>query len=436
MGDVGLELREDTDGEEESVERSQLFFDPWLICDHRGVEVLVDQAVHRGEEALRAKLKRKRRREYREAFRLLSSALVANASYAFALGIEPATVATPLAKPNAARSRYDGPGFGQLDAVLAALSPGLVTLRKSRRKGIASALEAGPELVNCIAGLDDFGLHCFRREGGETVFVRRVERDYVLDERTITNIEYQDDPPTDRLHAELRRINDALKRARLGFEEPGGPGVEIRKRQLRRIFNTLDDQPRFDLGGRLHGGWRQTLERVRRHAIRIEGEPIADLDFSAMFLRLAYAKAGLLPPEGDLYAGILQDEEEDRYRPGLKVLVNAMLFRSSPLQRLPKGSAAILPRGCSAAELREDILRRHAPIRDQFEKGIGLSLMKLESDILVSILLRLIDRGIVALQMYDGLMVRHDVAEEVATVMREEAKAWTGFELPVKVARL
>jgi hypothetical protein len=361
---------------------------------------------------------------------------VANAAYALVRGADPPTVATPLAKRRAARSRYDGPAFGQLDAILVALSPSLVTLRKSRRKGIASALEAGPDLADCISRLDDFGLHSFRREGGETVFVRRVERDYSLHERRIVNIEYPDGPLTDRLRDEIRRINNVLKAAVLGFEEPGGPGVEIRKRRLRRVFSTLDDQPRFDLGGRLYGGWWQTLEHVRRHAIRIEGEPIAELDFRAMFLRLAYARVGLSPPEGDLYAGILQETKEDLYKPGLKVLVSAMLFRSSQLKRLPKGSAELLPKGSSASLLRENILRRHAPVRDQFEKGIGLSLMKLESDILVAILLRLIDRGIVALQMYDGMIVRHDVAEEVATVMREEAKAQTGFELPVKSVRL
>ena len=81
-------------------------------------------------------------------------------------------------------------------------------------------------------------------------------------------------------------------------------------------------------------------------------------------------------------------------------------------------------------------MRRHAPIGDLFEKGIGLSLMRVESDILVAILLRLIYLGIVALPMHDGLMVRHDLREEVEGVMREVSKLKTGFELPVKIELL
>ena len=212
----------------------------------------------------------------------------------------------------------------------------------------------------------------------------------------------------------------------------------MRKRRLRRIFNTPNDRPRFDLGGRLADGWWETFERTRRHAIRIEGEPVADLDFRATLPRLAYIKAGLPPPgdNDDLYAGILGGADEVRWRPGVKKVVNAMLWRSTQLTRLPKGTKALLPKGCKAASLREAIFKRHAPIRDQFEAGIGGSLTRLESDILVAILLRLLDLGIVALPMHDGLMVRRRAAKRAASVMREVSKALTRYALPVKVTPL
>src|SRR5208282_1011715 len=98
----------------------------------------------------------------------------------------------------------------------------------------------------------------------------------------------------------------------------------------------------------------------------------------------------------------------------------------------PKGSAELLPKGCKAATLRAAILERHQPIRGQFEVGIGLNLMRLESDILIAVLLRLLDLGVVALPMHDGLMVRHEEAERVERVMREVSEALTGSELPVR----
>ena len=40
----------------------------------------------------------------------------------------------------------------------------------------------------------------------------------------------------------------------------------------------------------------ELIEREERPGIRIDGLPIADLDFKAMGLRLAYLRAGLAPP--------------------------------------------------------------------------------------------------------------------------------------------
>jgi hypothetical protein len=59
MGDLGVALRKDADDDEHSLERSPLFFDPWLICDHPRIDALVHQAVQRGEEALISRLKKK-----------------------------------------------------------------------------------------------------------------------------------------------------------------------------------------------------------------------------------------------------------------------------------------------------------------------------------------------------------------------------------------
>jgi hypothetical protein len=420
------------------VVRSQTFFNPWLTCEHPEVEAVVARAVEEWErEAARSRI-RKRRDKDREAFRSLARTLVANAAHALALGLEPPTVAIRLAKPAAARSRYDGPGFGQMSSVLAAISPNLVTVRQSRRKGIASMLEPGDGLKDCIAGLDDFGNAAFRQTSGEVIVVRHIERNYAMGTREGVAIDYKDNEETIRLRSEVNRINAGLESAQLGFDDPSGAPVDIRKRRLRRIFNTPNDRPRFDLGGRLADGWWENLERTRRHAIRIEGEPVADLDFRATLPRLAYIRAGLPPPAAndDPYAGILGGADEARWRPGLKIVVNGMLWRSTPLQRLPKGTKELLPQGRKAASLREAILERHAPIRDQFEAGIGGSLTRLESDILVAILLRLLDLGIAALPMHDGLMVRHGAAERAASVMREVSKELTGYELPVKVTLL
>jgi hypothetical protein len=418
---------------ERAATRRKKFFDPWLACIHPAILTLIDDAL---ELANASRLKRRATEKDRRAFRELAIAVVSNAAHALALGLNPPSVAVVLAKARRRAGRYDAASMRQLDAVLAAIEPSLVTVTPSHKNGLASVLLPGESLNECISGLEDFGPASFKRNsGGETIIVQRVERDYASDTRETVKVDYHDTPKTQRMRSELERINAALDSARLEFL--GSMPLDVHQRRLRRIFNTVNDAPQFGLNGRLHGGWWETLERDQRHFIRIDGEPVADLDFSAMFLRLAYAKAGLKPPDGDLYAGIIAGSpEEGSYRDGVKQIVNAMLARSTRLARFPKGSKELLPKGCSAWSIREDILARHSAIREQFETGAALSLMRTESDILVAVLLRLIDREIIALPMHDGLMVRWDCAETAAATMREVSLELTGFELPVKMKAL
>jgi hypothetical protein len=96
---------------------------------------------------------------------------------------------------------------------------------------------------------------------------------------------------------------------------------------MRRRFIILPEQEiSFDQGGRLFGGFWQQLKRERRRHIRIEGEPVAVLDYGSMFTRLAYSEIGAEPPGGDLYAvpGF------EGYRSGIKLVMNALFFDKSP----------------------------------------------------------------------------------------------------------
>jgi hypothetical protein len=83
----------------------------------------------------------------------------------------------------------------------------------------------------------------------------------------------------------LRAINEWLDKADItfdaaAFEKP----VNTQARQLRRQF-TLG---RFDRGGRLFGGfWINLTKPVRLQGIRIEGDEVAGLDYSALNPRLA-----------------------------------------------------------------------------------------------------------------------------------------------------
>ena len=169
----------------------------------------------------------------------------------------------------------------------------------------------------------------------------------------------------------MRRINAWLERASITFVDDGAEPVDVHDRTLRRLFVIHEGDPlgqRFDLSGRLFGGFWQGLQRERRYGIRIDGEPVATLDYSSMFARLAYASKGVQPPAGDLYAipGL------EGHRDAVKLGVNALLFDQQTRRQWPKTEEAEqrLPSGWTLAQVQEGAGRAPSSHRGVHREGL------------------------------------------------------------------
>ena len=297
--------------------------------------------------------------------------------------------------------------------------------------------------------LDDFG----RDEREEVLVLTRNVGTRAAPIRD--RVEYKDTAQTIALRNEVRKINAFLATANIAFFADGlTPHVDARDRLLMRRFVLLkgDKALRWDRGGRLFGdAFWLTLASGRRGNIRIDGESVADLDFSSMFARLAYAHLGVEAPSGDLYAipGL------EGYRSGVKLAFNVLLFdgkgqrrkwpemmgigigNDADAKRDPGSRAAqcdgLLPPGWEDPKrLREAILEKHPALRKAFGRGLGYGLMHTELQVLMAVLLELMRRGIVALPMHDGLLCARSRKEEAAKVMRMKAGEITGAMLPVE----
>ena len=423
------------DRDAQIAERCPLMFDPWLTSSHRFVTATADNITAAREARAAPRLRKVKQRD-RENIQAIMRTIFANLAYAAVIQPEAAPViGISLRTSKQPRSRYDRRGFTRLPDVLKELSGTLLTLVVSTQKGVASNIIAssgfGQELRRFRFGEQHFA----QAEGRETICLSRTERDYVEGTATREWIDYEDTSETRRYRAEMATINAFLAKADLAMAPDGSPPVITSIRHLRRYFNLppgVEANERFDLGGRLFGGWWQQLPRGRRQAIRIKGEPIADLDFSSMFLRLAYLQAGLRPPDGDLYA-MVTDLSDPQWREGVKKLVSSMLFRTSPLAKIPRDLKGELPAGVWTKRLRTAILEAHPALAATFETGIGFRLMFVESKILVHTLLRLTDQRIPALAMHDGLMVARSKAGAAMVAMTEACREITGHRLPISL---
>lgn len=258
-------------------------------------------------------------------------------------------------------------------------------------------------------------------------------------------------PKVAQMAAQVDHINAFLRSADIAFLPDGlVPVVDHHGRTLVRYFTVRDAQePRFDQGGRLFGGFWQALKSDRRGNIRIDGEPVADLDFSNLGPRLAYALTGHKAPEGDLYdlSGPLDgyDHDNDEHRKAIKRSFASCLNggQGGIRGRKPKdgkpgttGILAPLPMGITAAKIREALWTKHPALEalcDGRPVPIGFTIMFTESRILLCAIEKLMGLGVVALPFHDGLMCAASKREIVREALRKASEEIVGVRLPVEL---
>ena len=427
------QVRGDWDAQLDANDSRERWFDPWLTVDQPAANAIVADIMVHYEHNLWPL----RRRRPTDAERANTEAavriIVANLA-ASCLDGKPGAVAISRQANSNKRTRYDSPRLATIHAVVDQLSETFqggqgVRLQASAKRGKVSTVRAGPQVADRLAALSE---DAFSQMPGRELIWLRYRPEASGGRRPKGElIDYTETGPTTSMRADVERINSTLRRADIRLRGDTGARPAGPLPPLCRYFvvRSLGDES-FDGCGRLFGGWWQGLERNRRADLRVNGEPIADLDFSSMFLRLAYLEANAAPPDGDLYAG-LRDLEDPRWREGIKQITASLFSRSVPLQRRPANMAGKLPDGMTGREVRDRLLERHPILAPVMEAGLGLRLMFLESQTLVASLLALSDKGVPALPMHDGLMVATSRADAARNAMSAASRSMLGMELPI-----
>lgn len=252
-----------------------------------------------------------------------------------------------------------------------------------------------------------------------------------------------DTPETRRMAAEVRTLSEWLGGIPVtlagasGWAQPTPDGSRLRVVSTRhtacvRIFNG----GRMDWGGRLYRGWWLAMSKADRLArVRIGGEPLAEIDYSGMFLRLAYRHARAAWPFGETEDPYLVAPFADRaHRAGMKACTLALLNGAKGRQ-FPDGAADQFPAGTRPAQVYAAIRGRHPALQTAgaFGAALGHTLTRTESDLMVRLLLRLRREKLAALPIHDALVTPVSHAQGVAEVMQGEALRALGCNLPVRI---
>ncbi len=324
------------------------------------------------------------------------------------------------------KSRYRAAALGKkLPAIIRTLCApqmGYLHLTKGTRKevwnndmvlsyaGRQSTIQVSPKFIDQIITsnfqVEDFALS----NTGELIILKEAK---THPKHSGKKLEYTDTEDTNQNREQLRSINNYLSTADIQFEQYSSETpINTNSCRLIRTFNNSC----FNQGGRLSGGfWMHLRQSRRREDLFINDDPVAELDYGQMALRSLYGMAGISPPEGDLYSipGFIE------YRKGVKTIINSALFAETLQNRMPQGVREHIPNRINYTDVLNAISEYHKPIKDYFFKGIGMELMFIESDIMISLLLKLQELSIVALPIHDSVLVPESTKQTVKRVMEE-----------------
>lgn len=415
-------------------------FDQWRGASGPALRQLVEETVTAVAQHEMDTAARKRARREADLQRHLEAVegVVANLAHTVLMPPETGRLAVFLQHGAKGCGRYDNPAFGKLfSGLLSRLGAmdvlsfrGPVSMWREA-SSIAPTVTFASQVRARGIRLSDFG----RLPGEETILLKQKARKGLAHSGSVGGlVDYEDTASTVEMRKTVEGLNIHLEGAHVTFVDDGGDPVDHRQRRLLRHFVQLPDDgdaPRFDRGGRLFGGFWQNLKRARRTGIRVEEEPVVDLDFASMFPRLAYATTGKEPPEEDLYA---IEGLGPEHRPALKLAVNTLLFDdfrrpSWPVPASEKDPR--LPAEWTVARTKAAFLARHPALRGCFGVGLGYSLMHRESVILIHVLEEMRSRGVVGLGLHDGILVPRSRANEAKAMMERIGREITSQALPV-----
>jgi hypothetical protein len=225
------------------------------------------------------------------------------------------------------------------------------------------------------------------------------------------SLSFQDNDFTLSATANLKKINDLLSAHNIVI----GSGYNMHRKYLHRVFN-FD----FNHGGRFFGSDWQRLNSSERQLIKIDNNPVIELDFKSLHPAMLYALKGI-QLEGDAYK---LEGYSSRIRDFLKTVMLIRINTESDEHAIRAIQGLINQREIekpsevySLKDLIKAFMEKHGPIRDLFDNDTGLKLQRLDSDICEAVLMDFYAKDIPVLSVHDSFIISKNYESELAQAM-------------------
>jgi hypothetical protein len=200
---------------------------------------------------------------------------------------------------------------------------------------------------------------------------------------------------------------------------------------LHRLFSNES----FSQGGRFYGAYHLELPKTLRQHILLNGEPVVELGFSALHIRMLYHMEGI-DYRDDPYRAICDRPDERK----IYKLVQLIAITAEDESAAIKAIRDQLRKNGVWEELTDErILERlgrfkegHPAIGKFLNTGIGLRLQNLDGKITDRVLTAMTQEGIPCLPVHDSYIVPRPHRELLDEVMSEAYEEVMGFQPVIK----
>lgn len=180
----------------------------------------------------------------------------------------------------------------------------------------------------------------------------------------------------------------------------------LKYESLHRVFN----KSTFSKGGRFYGASHLDIPSHMRGFIRINGEPVVELDYDALHVVMLYHLRGIdIELEQDPYSMIVGPEDRTVKKIALLTAINApdddLAIKGIRKKLVGEGYRGEILTDKSLERLIARAKLAHPGIKNDIASGKGITLQNIDSKIADAILTNFLTEGIPALPVHDSFIV-------------------------------
>ena len=269
--------------------------------------------------------------------------------------------------------------------------------------------------------------------------------DYINDKKKRIQVDYEDADfePIESMRQQVQQYNALLWRTFIDIPTREEPVIEqpywdkkAGETKTRRVKLTQDNKfvrrvfyrGDWNLGGRFHGGWWQSIKEDWRKQIYINDETTIEVDYSGLHVNLLYGLQRIQPPLEDHYAleHLLLDFTAGEQRKVVKgIVLNAI--NAATVKKAFQAYQADQPSGSRERKLKhkqlhlllDAFIEKHPTLGDALGTDKGVELMNVDGRITARIINHFTKKNIPVLTIHDSYVIPDVHSGELRTIMNK-----------------